>query len=344
MPETSVVSRRDFQEPKTEKSTIQQTAIPILDADGEHAKRKRTEFEGSSLKALLVIAERLSSGIDPTSENMTVGEFRFLRQINTALFALNIVNAGLPLNQMCQYLRDPGIGIHLDDNLINQDQAANIICFASVYGLYFQESNEELLGDLAALEYAIQMKAYSSETLQEVCESLDYQAANFLDIDVQGIQDKVCNGTTGIIHSTSISTASILSTATTAKWTGFTNPTPLFPSAPSTTGTTFGTYPLVTGTIFNPTSWTEWATPTTGSGSTGTDFGATSTIIFGSDGPALSSATLAAGTVGPWFNTTAIATADVTTVTASAVTESASASPIFYRPPRLVRKRVHRHG
>lgn len=345
MPETTIVSRRDFQEPKTKRSIEQQTATPTVVTDGEHTKRKRTEFEGSSLNTLLSIANRLSSGVDPTNENMTVGEFRFLRQINTALFALNIINSGLPLSQMCQYLRDPAIGNHLDENLINQDQAANIVCFASVYGLYFQESNEELLEDLAALEYAIQMKAYSSETLREVCQELDYQAASFLDIDVEGIRDRVCNGTAGIAHTTSISTVGTLPISTTVTMTGITTSAPLHTSA------AIGPYPTGTGTGFGTGSSTEWVIPatgsqippiivSTGSGGIPTIFGATSTIIYGSDGPAFSSATSAAGTVGPWFNTS------VTTTTASAGgigSEPASASPMFYTPPRLVRSHLRRH-
>lgn len=254
-------------------------------------------------KEVFSIAERLASGIDPTNENITVREFKYLEQINTALFALNVVNSGFDLHQMCEYLTEASINSRLEDNLINPDQASNIVCFADQFGLYFGVSNNELLADLAALEYAIQLHAYATKSLQELCETLDYTAASFLGIDTEGIRTFICNGTAGI--STTISLASSSTTVAT------------------------GTASLGTGT---------------GTG-TRSDAGPTGTgsIVFGSGGPVLSSATSAAGTVAPWFNTTATAIASGLTVTASARvvapdTATPTTRPLFYPPP------IRRHG
>lgn len=352
MPFTTVISRRDHHGAKTHGSVQTHTVMPNSATEKASIFAKRTIFEASSIKALLSIAEQLSSGIDPTNENMTVGEFESLEEINTALFCLNIVNAGLPLNEMCQYLRDPAIGNRLEDNLINQDQAANIICYASVYGLYFQKSNEELLADLAALEYAVQMKTYASETLQNVCKSLDYKAAGLLGVNVQVIRNNVCNSTDGIDQSMSLVSNSIF-TASTPYSTGWTTEISPFPTAPPYMGSAKSTDYLATTTILvtapsisSKTSDNGTLETTTrlntGSAITTTIIGTGPSIIFGTNGPVFSSATSAAGTVAPWLNTTLTMTADVTTVTASGgglAPEASDTGYSFYNPPRIVRNR-----
>lgn len=232
---------------------------------------KRATLESSVADEVFDIADRLAAGIDPTNENITVREFQYLTQINTALFALNCVNSGFNLNQMCDSLTNATIMNRLTDSMINPSQASNIICFAAEYGLYFGMSNVELLSDLAALEYAIQLKSYATQTLQELCEGLDYTAASFLGIDTEGIRTYICNGTAGV--SSSIRP---LSTAVTA------------------------------------TGVTSLATAPTGHvGPSGTV-----SIIYGTNGPMLSSAASAAGTIAPWFNaTTVTTTADLKTIT-----------------------------
>lgn len=252
-------------------------------------QHKREALEASVANEVLGIAERLASGIDPMNENITVREFQYLEQINTALFALNIVNSGFDLNQMCDYLSNATIANRLDDNMINPSQASNIICFAAEYGLYFGMSNGQLLADLAALEYAIQLHSYATKTLQELCEGLDYTAASFLGIDTDGIRTYICNGTAG-----NNSTISPLSTV-----------------------------------AISTTSISNFMTAPTGTGS----------IIYGSNGPWLSSATSAAGSVTPWYNgTTVTMTDDFTTVTASpgtgALEPTVVPRPLFH-PPQL---------
>lgn len=323
IPVTSAVSRRDYREYGMPEIISPQTALPDSPQHEPQDLEKRTSFEGHALNQVLSIAERLSSAIDPNNENITVREFRLLEETNTALFALNIVNSGLPLDEMCEYLRDAGIANHLDEDLIDAQQAANIICFASIYGLYFNMTNNELLSDLAALEYAIQLHSYGSQTLQDLCKTLDYSAASFLGIDTAEIQNTICNGTEGVTHSTASTIASV--------------------TAPSTTGNS-----PPTATPSYPTS-----VFTSASGTAASSGAHSSSIIFGSDGPAFSSATSAAGTVGPWFNTTSIPvtatteTADVLTVTASAGDASAETSTgepnMFYSPPRLRRAGLRRH-
>ncbi|KAK5071857.1 hypothetical protein LTR64_004364 [Lithohypha guttulata] len=305
----------------TTRGEMIQTALPQSSVETAHGNARRMQFEASSLANVLGIAQRLSSGIDPTNQNITVREFRFLQEINTALFALNICNSGLPLDKMCEYLQDQNLRGHLEDNYINQDEARNIVCFCSANGLYFNESNDELLGDLAALEYAVQTHAYGTQTLQEICQNLDYRAASMLGIDVGEIQAFVCNGTGGILPSTSTASATMSLT------TGSGNS--------STASTALGT-----GSSAAPS----------GMGLSSTESGPapSSSIILGTDGPAFSSATSAAGTVGPWFNASSTATsttADVAAMTASDIAgrDTAVAAAMFY-PPRLIRERLRRHG
>lgn len=312
MPETTAVTRRDLQAYQTTELVHPQAQLPRASSNERRYFVKRTEDEKeiSPLKSLYDIAERLSVGVDPTNENITVRDFKFLEQLNTALFALNVVNSGLPLDQMCNYLRDPAVQNNMADNIVDAEQAANIVCFAAKYGLYFNESNEELLADLAALEYAIQIHAYSSETLQQLCENLDYVAASFLGIDTSGIRTYVCNGTGPPAHpSTSESASSTISSITGVNPTGFTGTAP----------------PMSTGTI-------DFNTITTSD---------TLSVIFGTSGSAFSSAISAAGTVQPWWNSTSATSADFTSITSSGrqITPTTTLPIPHYYPPRL-----HRHG
>lgn len=301
MPETTAVTRRDYRGYDMTEPILSSTALPDSSQDAM-LHNKRATLESSEKNEVLGIAERLASGIDPMNENITVREFRYLEQINTALFAMNVVNSGFDLHQMCEYLTNASISNRLEDNFINPSQASNIICFAAQYGLYFGMSNGELLSDLAALEYAIQVHAYATKTLQDLCENLDYTAASFLGIDTEGIRTYICNGTAGVS-----STISPLSTATA-----------------STTG--------IGGVMTAPTSY---------AGPSGT-----ASIVYGSNGPMLSSAASAAGTVAPWFNTTVPATsafATLPTSTGTAKSEpSASMTRLLFYPPQLRRHARYR--
>lgn len=321
MPETTAFMQGDYRAQDIPKTVAPGTAVPQISGQDIQDLVRRTSFGDHALKQVISIAERLSSGIDPTNENITVREFRLLRETNTALFCITIVNLGLPLDKMCEYLRDPSIANHLDDNLIDAEQAANIVCFASVYGLYFNMTNDELLSDLAELEYAIQMHAYGTETLQDLCKKFQYSAASFLGIDTEEIQKTICNGTEGV-------TSSTLSSITLV-----TAPTTTDSSPPTAT-------PLSPISVFTSASGSAIGIGTS-----------SSSIIFSSNGPAFSSATSAAGTVAPWFNTTTpvkatTETKDVLTVTASAGGNSlkAPAEPnIFYNPQQLRRAELRRH-
>lgn len=345
-----------------------QTPQSLLASDEGHYEVKRNSDAAALLDTLLSIAEKLSSGIDPTNENITMQEFRYLQQINTALFALNIVNSGLPLTSMCQYLQDPSIASNLQDNYINPKQAANIVCFASVYGLYLGQSNDQILADLAALEYAVQMHAYNTASLQEVCQSLNYGAAQLLGIDAEDIQKNVCNGTAGASKTSILPSASTATdTAANISLISFTLPFPTATFGTAWTGEGTGTswssvlpttlpgslsQMAVSGTGF----WNSTAPSTTASMEMTTQTQSSwiintgSSIIFGTGGSRFSSAISAAGTVAPWFNVT---TTDSTPTSGSdSVVSSGRTTPSegftqgasFYVPPKLVRDRLRRHG
>ena len=305
-PATSIVPADDF-----ESKRKPQVDWLIASAEAEFEKRS-IEVSSSNQNSLLSMAEKLATGIDPNNNNMTVRDFAFLRQINTALFALNIVQSGLPLKQTCDDLQNSTIALNLDDNFIAPHQAASIVCYAAVYGLYFDRSFAELLSDLAAIAYAIQMSAYSPQTLQEVCQTLDFQVVSFLGIDGEGIRQSICNGAAGVTHTWPSST--MQNTSTTMKMTGNS-------STPMTTLTNNTTTEMSTATITHD----------------------------------LSSATSAAGTVPPWFNTTVVITAEVTTMTAmsssstSESTQTDSPTPAladlpFFNPPQARRAALRRHG
>lgn len=274
MTEATVTTRKEERDVQVQETSAPMLTTAAMPSDLEGRLSKRADLEQSTEDQIFSFANRLSSGIDPTNENITVREFRFLKEINTALFALNIVNSGLPLDQMCQYLKDPSIGNHLEDNYINQDQAAAIVCYASVYGLFFGESNEELLADLAGLEYAVQMHAYGAQTLAEICQNLDYRAASMLGISAEEIHDIVCDGKGG----TGLNTTTV----------------PLM-TGPSSSGTGVPNRPSSSGTAASGTGWSMTAPSASGTaasggpGATGTHPNPSSSIIFGT-GSSMSSA------------------------------------------------------
>lgn len=272
MPVTTAVTRRELRGYEMIDSSHPQPEAAPLIKQHKHKYYKRASLKTSALDSIYTIADRLAQGIDPTNVNITVGAYRFLEQINTALFAINIVNSGIPLDIMCEALRNATVQVKLTDSSIEPSQASNLVCWAERYGLYFGMSNAQLLADLAALEYVVQLKATGSRDLGELCQSLDYTAASFLGIDVQGIRAFACNGTGGILPTSSpTGTAAPSSNVTTTE-------------ASATTG-----MPMHTSYSAGMPTNTE---PTT------------VTVIYGTDGSIVSSATSAAGSVGPWANTT----------------------------------------
>lgn len=354
--------------------TRQAQATVVVETSSIHGhevvqQQKRSNDNAASVDILLNVAEQLSSGIDPTNENITVREFRYLREINTALFSLNIVNSGLNLTMMCQYLQDPSIQNNLEDNYIYPKQAADITCFASVYGLYLGQSNDQVLASLAALEYAVQMHAYHSGSLAQACSTLSYSAAQMLGIDAEGIQQNVCNGTAGISPSSAPPSASSTGVSATANSTSFTLP---FPTG--TLGTAWsgeGTGMSWSPVLPTPVSGSSLGVPGSGSVTgiwnttfpTATDssertsssqstwiVNTGSSIIFGTGGSVFSSATSAAGTVAPWFNVTiasetpAAGTAPVLSSGQAMPSGDFTPGASFYVPPKLIRDRLRRHG
>lgn len=272
MPVTTAVTRRELRGYDMVDSSQPLTEMGPLVGQHKHKYDKRNSLQTSAMDSIYTIAERLAQGIDPTNVNITVGAYRFLEQINTALFAINIVNSGIPLDVMCEALRNATVQVKLTDSSIEPSQASNLVCWAERYGLYFGMSNAQLLADLAALEYVVQVKAVGKQDLQELCQKLDYTAASFLGIDVQGIRTYACNSTGGILPTS----------------------TPLGTAVPGSNSTTVAIsattdMPMRTsGTAITPTG-TEPTPPT---------------VVHGTDGSMLSSATSAAGSVGPWLNTT----------------------------------------
>ena len=317
MEPTAATTRREQEHIAIITGIAQPLADPVEQTTNLEFHDKRAASDTVLTDLMMDVAAQLSAGVDPTSENITVREFKYLTQLNTALFCLNVINGGLPLDKMCTFLQDPTTRMRLTDIYINPTQASDVICFASVYGIYLGQSNEQLLAALADLEYTIQLHAYGNDGLQQACESLRYSGAEILGVDVKGIQQYICNGTAGIPESTNLPDTT----------TG-TNSSPAQSTVPFVgTGVGSGTAP-VNNPLPMPTS-------------------SENSIIFGTNGPTLSSATSAAGTVSPWFNTS---TTDVATSSSASITERGqvgnplTAGGSFYLPPRLARERLRRHG
>jgi len=153
----------------------------------------RSHKKDIARRTLQEVAANFAINVDPDNNQLTVEQYRWISQVNTAIFAIDLINTGWNLTRVCTDLRDPANAYDLTQASINPSQAADIVCWASIYGAYFNTTTFDLLSNLEAAVYAIQVGSNFTTNTNALCNSLDLSAAPELGIDAPGIQTFVCS-------------------------------------------------------------------------------------------------------------------------------------------------------
>ena len=138
-----------------------------------------------------------SSGI---STQLSGQSLELFTELNTALFAMDLINTpGVDLAALCRELRTAALipTSQLDMISINAQQAADIVCFASIYGVAFNVSTPQLIGQLAAAIYAVEIGAnYTGTTnASQLCNQVDYSNQGYLGINSTAVSSFICQET-----------------------------------------------------------------------------------------------------------------------------------------------------
>lgn len=163
------------------------------------------------------IAEKVSHNIDPNNSELTVEAYKFLIQLNSAIFALNLINSGFNLTTVCQECRDPMVQLQLSSASLNPKQIGDVVCFASVYGVDFNTTTAELLNDLEAAIYGVQVGSNFTTDTKRLCTVLDLRSGPYLGIDSNGVTQYICrynNGTATMASTTEVTGIPLVGTET----------------------------------------------------------------------------------------------------------------------------------
>lgn len=188
--------------------------------------------------------------------------------LNSAIYAIDLINTpGIDLDDMCRELRVvqeiPMSNLYSVN--IDTQQVANIVCYASVFGFYFNITTTQLIGELTAAILGVELGANYTGTsnTSRLCNEIDYSVEPYLGINATAVSSFICQPTnapgtmtTASSMSVPLGTASGLITAPTggpapyANSTGglYTNFTSITGSPPFATGGA--------GTLANSTSGT----------------------------------------------------------------------------------------
>ena len=237
MPTESVITRRDH--------LARMSAVPEIAAAFEAGTAVQKQNTKRSVGD--AIAQLASGPIVPNSNQLTVQQERWITQCNTAIFCIDLINSGMSLNDTCSYLRNITNSYLLEGASIDPVQAADIVCWASVYGFDLNTPTFDLISALEALEYAVQVSSNFTTNTTALCNSLDYTAAQDLGIDASGIEAFVCNGSTSTIVP-SISSPITIRPSGSVTGTGVSGTAPTGNAGPYTNSTIRPTGTAVSGT------------------------------------------------------------------------------------------------
>lgn len=135
-----------------------------------------------------------------------------ISEIQTAQYALELCNDNFNLTETCNILRDPATAAPLAAVGVNASQASNIVCFASVYGIDLNTTNAQLLGDLAAAVYGVELgdNFTGTSNTTQLCNSIDLSAAPYLGIDAGAVNNFICGGPSSSVTVTAVTTQTVL--------------------------------------------------------------------------------------------------------------------------------------
>lgn len=226
MPETTAVTRRDVRG----GAELQTNTILA----NEHKIQKRNVGE----QAINAVINEMATALPPSAGSLTVEAYNYLVSVNTAIFAVSLITAGFSLNQTCEQLQSPASQVKLLGSAIDPVQAANIVCFAAKNGFFLQSPVSQVISDLQALVYAIQLQAELPDNSDDLCAPVNISEISSLGIDATGLQSYLCpdQPITSSIPEATTTTRSVASAGTT-----FPGSVTISTGGPFTNSTTAGT-------------------------------------------------------------------------------------------------------
>jgi hypothetical protein len=138
-------------------------------------------------------------------------------QLNTVIFSIGLVNAGLDLGETCVQLQSANAMLDLARVAINATQASAIVCAASLPDAELSSFNQTLLAKVALGLLGVQVAANSTGNVDtsQICNQLDLSSLSNLGIDSAAVQSYVC-GTNNATSTTSSVNSTITASATTS--------------------------------------------------------------------------------------------------------------------------------
>jgi hypothetical protein len=262
-----------------------------------------------------VKAKRQDAGMNvPTT--MSPEEAALVSQLQTAQYALELCNDNFNLTEICQTLRDPAVVEPLAAVGVDASQCGDIVCFASVYGIDLNTTNAQLLGDLAAAVYGVELGDNFTTTANttRLCNSIDLSAAPYLGIDAGAINQFICGGPAASITVTAVTTQTVLvipgspTVTYTASGVGTNNSNPTTTLTASGVESTGG-IPWQSGmSTGGPNGYPNGTFPHSTSGPNGYPNGTSPQSTAGS---AVSGGAMPTGAGNPWGNSTGTDSLDV---------------------------------
>ena len=133
-------------------------------------------------------------------------------QLQTAQYALELCNDNFNLTEVCNTLKSLEAIAPLASVGVSAPQAANIVCWASVFGLDFNTTNAALLGDLAAAVYGLELGDNYTTTANttNLCGNIDLAVAPYLGINSTAVDNFICGGPSAAVTVTAVSTQTVV--------------------------------------------------------------------------------------------------------------------------------------
>ena len=288
---------RDLRRHALPEATPEPTALYIRGAQPQTlipaAKRKTV------LLPKLIEHFKRQASTDATNSSVVLGgeTLRLVVQLNTVIFSIGLVNAGLDLGQTCLQLESANAILDLARVAVNATQASAIVCAASLPDAELSSFNQTLLASVALRLLGVQIAANSTGNVDtsQICNQLDLGSLSNLGIDSAAVQSYVC-GTNNATSTTSSANLTVTASATTSPLTqapsvGTSTPFPLTNSSGGifTGGGSIVTGPAGTGLPPSGTGFfpTGNVSVVTGSKGSGTAIFRTGSIVTGSVGTGL---------------------------------------------------------
>jgi len=143
---------------------------------------------------LINLATDFSNDIPPDTRQLPGRAQQLLTSIWSAMFSLNVADAGLDAAWACREVQTIEVMYGLKESWLDPNQCKAILCWIAEHGYYFNTTRAELYSTLQAAVYALQVTGDFTRNRTAICENLDlfYRIGGDLGIDTKGFDQYVC--------------------------------------------------------------------------------------------------------------------------------------------------------